>query len=98
LVVRWRHGARLGWQGQRLISEERGHHDRGLSVAVLLRPGAPAGITTLIRTALAAGLAGAGAVPPPISVTPVDHIDQEGGLSGKFTVVRSLRHRPVPAP
>lgn len=31
----------------------------------------------------------------PIGVTPVDHIDQEGALSGKFTVVRSLRRRPA---
>jgi phenylacetate-coenzyme A ligase PaaK-like adenylate-forming protein len=66
-------------------------HDRSLSVSVLLRPAAPADTTARISAALTAGLAGAGAVPPPINVTPVARIEHDGEHSGKFTVVRSLR-------
>jgi phenylacetate-coenzyme A ligase PaaK-like adenylate-forming protein len=65
----------------------------GLSVSVVLRPHAPADLTDRVRAALADRLAGAGAVPPPITVTPVAQIAREGGPSAKFAVVKS--HVPV---
>jgi phenylacetate-coenzyme A ligase PaaK-like adenylate-forming protein len=67
------------------------HDDKGLSVWVVLRQGAAAAITGQVRSALAVGLRRAGAVPPPITVTPVNGIDHEGGIAAKFAVIKSLR-------
>lgn len=70
------------------------HDERGLSVAAVLRPGAPADLTHRVRAALAERLVQAGAVPPPITVTAVAGIARDDGPSAKFAVVRSrLRSR-----
>jgi phenylacetate-coenzyme A ligase PaaK-like adenylate-forming protein len=69
------------------------HDDNGLSVRVVLRPAAAPGITERLRSALAAQLRRAGAVPPGITVTPVNGIDHEGGTAAKFAVVKSLARR-----
>ena len=66
-------------------------HDRdGLRVAVVLRDSAPADIPARIRAALARELQAAGAVPPPIEVTPVPEIARDPGHGAKFKLVRSL--------
>jgi phenylacetate-coenzyme A ligase PaaK-like adenylate-forming protein len=66
-------------------------HDRtGLSVAVVLRPNAAPDLPDRVRLALAERLAAAGAVPPPITVTPVAQIPREEGPSAKFAVVKCL--------
>jgi len=69
------------------------HDERGLSASIVLRPDAPLDTPQRLHTALARRLADTGAIPPPITVTPVVHIDREGGLSGKFAVVKSLGRR-----
>jgi hypothetical protein len=48
-----------------------------------------------VRAALAAEIRDAGAVPPPIEVTPVPRIDRDPGHGAKFKLVRS---RPAPSP
>jgi phenylacetate-CoA ligase len=63
---------------------------KGLSVWVVLRPAACTEVIERLREALAEGLRRAGAVPPPIAVTPVSGIDHEGGIAAKFAVIKSL--------
>ena len=60
----------------------------GLHVAVVLRGSAPADLPSRVRSALAGELAAAGAVPPPISVTPVATIEREGGQAAKFKLIK----------
>jgi hypothetical protein len=60
-----------------------------------LREDAPADTPARVRAALAAELRDAGAVPPPIEVTPVPRIDRDPGHGAKFKLVRS---RPAPSP
>jgi phenylacetate-coenzyme A ligase PaaK-like adenylate-forming protein len=62
--------------------------DAGLHVAVVLRGSAPADLPGRVRSALAGELAAAGAVPPPISVTPVATIEREGGQASKFKLIK----------
>jgi phenylacetate-CoA ligase len=71
------------------------HDPAGLHVAVVLREDAPADTPARVRAALAAELRDAGAVPPPIEVTPVPRIDRDPGHGAKFKLVRS---RPAPSP
>jgi phenylacetate-coenzyme A ligase PaaK-like adenylate-forming protein len=73
------------------------HDERGFSASVVLRPDAPLDTPGRLQAALARQLAETGAIPPPITVTPVMHIEREGGHSGKFAVVKSLL-RPRQAP
>ena len=65
------------------------HDQAGLRVAVVLRPSAPADTPARVRDALARALAEAGAVPPPIEVTPVREIRRDPGHGAKFKLVRS---------
>jgi hypothetical protein len=57
---------------------------------VVLRDSAPADIPARIRAALARELQAAGAVPPPIEVTPVPEIERDPGHGAKLKLVRSL--------
>jgi phenylacetate-coenzyme A ligase PaaK-like adenylate-forming protein len=66
------------------------HDERGFSASVVLRPDAPLDTARRVQVALVRRLAEAGAIAPPITVTPVMHIDHEGGHAGKFAVVKSL--------
>jgi phenylacetate-CoA ligase len=65
------------------------HDPAGLRVAVVLREDAPADLPERIRGALAGELRAAGAVPPPIEVTPVPAIGRDPGHGAKFKLVRS---------
>jgi phenylacetate-coenzyme A ligase PaaK-like adenylate-forming protein len=65
------------------------HDEHGLSVPVVLRPSAPGDLPRRVAAALAQRLAQVGALPPPITVTPVTHIDHEGGIAAKFKIVKS---------
>lgn len=53
-----------------------------------LAHGAAAGTPQRIQAAVHCALLDAGAVPPPITVTPVDGIDREPGHAAKFKVVK----------
>jgi hypothetical protein len=66
------------------------HDPAGLHVAVVLREDAPAGLPDRIAAALAGELRAAGAVPPPIQVTPVPAIGCDAGHGAKFKLVRSV--------
>jgi phenylacetate-coenzyme A ligase PaaK-like adenylate-forming protein len=66
------------------------HDVRGLAVAIVVRPGAdPAAVARMVRDALGRELEGAGALPPPIGVTPVDAIERDRGSGGKLKLIRS---------
>ena len=65
----------------------------GLSVSVVLRPGAEPALTRRVREALASRLSSVGVLPPPITVTAVGHIDREDGPLPKYAVVKSLLPR-----
>ncbi|MQA14959.1 MAG: hypothetical protein GEV09_12520 [Pseudonocardiaceae bacterium] len=70
------------------------HDRRGLSVWVVLRDGAVADTPQRVRSALVDELVGAGALPPPVTVTPVTGIDREAGGAAKFKIIKSeLGHR-----
>jgi hypothetical protein len=71
------------------------HDPAGLHVAVVLREDAPADTPARVRAALTGELRAAGAVPPPIEVTPVPGIERDPGHGAKFKLVRS---RPAPPP
>jgi phenylacetate-CoA ligase len=71
------------------------HDPAGLHVAVVLREEAPADTLARVRSALTAELRDAGAVPPPIAVTPVPRIDRDPGHGAKSKLVRS---QPAPTP
>jgi len=60
------------------------HDPAGLHVAVVLRDLAPADTPARVRE-----LRDAGAVPPPIEVTPVPEIERDPGHGAKFKLVRS---------
>jgi hypothetical protein len=62
----------------------------GLTVSLVLRPGASQVLDELVRQALADRLAAAGVLPPPIVVTRVARIEPDSGPLRKYTVVRSL--------
>ena len=65
-------------------------HDPGaLRVAVVLRNSAPADTPARVRAALDRELRDAGAVPPPIEVTPVPAIERDPGHGAKLKLVRS---------
>ena len=69
------------------------HDPAGLHVAVVLREHAPADTPARIRAALARELRDAGAVPPPIQVTPVPEIERDPGHGAKFKLIQtSVRH------
>jgi phenylacetate-CoA ligase len=69
------------------------HDADGLHVAVVLRESAPAGLPARVQAALAGELRDAGALPPPIEVTPVRAIDRDTGHGAKLKLVRNaLRH------
>jgi hypothetical protein len=67
------------------------HDECGLAVWILLRPAAPAETPEQIRAALHRELAAAGAVPPPVTVTPVTDIAREPGHAAKFKIIKSAR-------
>ena len=66
------------------------HDPAGLRVAVVLREDAPADTPDKVKAALAGELAAAGAVPPPIRVTPVPGFGRDPGHGAKFKLVRSV--------
>jgi hypothetical protein len=66
------------------------HDLAGLHVAVVLRDRAPADTPVRVRAALVRELRDAGAVPPPIEVTPVPEIGRDPGHGAKFKLVRSV--------
>jgi hypothetical protein len=67
--------------------------DTGLTVSVVVRPGADPGLQRSVRQALADRLGAAGVLAPPIAVTRVARIDPDGGPLRKYTVVKSLLPR-----
>jgi len=66
------------------------HDLAGLRVAVVLRDRAPADTPARVRAALVRELRDAGAVPPPIEVTPVPEIERDPGHGAKLKLVRSV--------
>ncbi|HVG65143.1 MAG TPA: hypothetical protein VND02_03615 [Actinomycetota bacterium] len=66
------------------------HDLAGLRVAVVLRDRAPADTPARVRAALVRELRDAGAVPPPIEVTPVPEIARDPGHGAKLKLVRSV--------
>jgi phenylacetate-CoA ligase len=71
------------------------HDPAGLQVAVVLREDAPADTPARVGAPLAGELRAAGAVPPPIEVTPVPGIERDPGHGAKLKLVRS---RAAPSP
>lgn len=69
------------------------HDDHGLRVSIVLRPGAAADTPQRIHSALASRLRTAGALPPPIIVTPVTGIDRGTNHAAKFAIIKSHRQR-----
>jgi phenylacetate-CoA ligase len=65
----------------------------GLTVSVVVRPGADPGLEQSVRQALADRLGAAGVLVPPIAVTRVARIDPDSGPLRKYTVVKSLLPR-----
>lgn len=57
---------------------------------VVLRSTAPAGIGDQVAAGLARRLADVGAVAPVIDVIPVARIDNEGGIAGKYALVKNV--------
>jgi hypothetical protein len=66
------------------------HDPAGLQVAVVLREGVPVDTPARVRAALVRELRDAGAVPPPIEVTPVPEIERDPGHGAKLKLVRSV--------
>jgi phenylacetate-coenzyme A ligase PaaK-like adenylate-forming protein len=64
------------------------HNPTGLHIAVVLRNGAAADTPQRIQAAVHRAFLDAGAIPPPITVAPVDGIDREPGHAAKFKVVK----------
>jgi phenylacetate-CoA ligase len=69
-------------------------HDRtGLHVHVVLRPSAPHDTLTRIQVALTNELQAAGAVAPPIEVTPVPELPRDQGHGAKFKLIQTTANR-----
>ena len=63
-------------------------HDRdGLDVRIALEPAAPADTAERVHAAVLGVLEEAGAVAPPLRVTPVDALEREGGAAAKLKLV-----------
>jgi phenylacetate-coenzyme A ligase PaaK-like adenylate-forming protein len=74
------------------------HHDQtALHVRVVLRPSAARDILEGIRSALTQELQAAGAVPPPIEVTPVDDIPRDQGHGAKLKLIQTTAPRQTGA-
>jgi putative adenylate-forming enzyme len=67
------------------------HDDRGLTVHLVLRPDPPPDLSTRLRAALTQALIKAGALPPPMTITPVPKIAREKGHAAKLKLIRSTR-------
>lgn len=66
------------------------HHDpTGLHVRIVLRPNSPHDTLERIQAALTQELQAAGAVAPPIEVTPVPELHRDQGHGAKFKLIRS---------
>jgi phenylacetate-coenzyme A ligase PaaK-like adenylate-forming protein len=65
------------------------HDPAGLQVRVVLREAAPGDAPERVRAALAGELESAGALPPPIAVTPVDAIEREPGDAAKLKLIKA---------
>jgi phenylacetate-coenzyme A ligase PaaK-like adenylate-forming protein len=65
------------------------HGPAGLRVAVVLREEAPADTPARVEAALVRELRDAGAVPPPVEVTPVPGIGRDPGHGAKLKLVKS---------
>jgi phenylacetate-CoA ligase len=66
------------------------HHDpSGLHVRVVLRPSAPHDTLQRIQSALTNELQAAGAVAPPIEVTPVPELPRDQGHGAKLKLIQS---------
>ncbi len=73
------------------------HSDDGLHVRLVLAPDAPRNLVEQLRASLVEALAGAGAVPPPIHVQPVEAITRVGSAA-KLTLVETDVSHPMPDP
>jgi phenylacetate-CoA ligase len=70
------------------------HHDQTrLHVRVVLRPSAPQDTLERIHAALTNELQAAGAVPPPIEVTPVPDLPRDPGHGAKLKLIRTTANR-----
>lgn len=65
------------------------HDGTRLDVHVVLRPSAAPDTPTRLRIALLDAITNAGALPPPVDITPVATIDREPGDAGKLKFVKS---------
>jgi phenylacetate-CoA ligase len=65
------------------------HDQAGLHVRVVLRPTAPSDTAARVRATLVEELRAAGALPPPVEVTPVPAIERESGHAGKFKLIQT---------
>jgi phenylacetate-coenzyme A ligase PaaK-like adenylate-forming protein len=68
-----------------------GCDERGLSLDVVLRPEARAGLADALRAAIVRELESAGAVPPPVRVEAVERIARETGPGAKLKLFRVRR-------
>jgi phenylacetate-CoA ligase len=68
-----------------------GSDERGLSLEVVLRPAAPAGVADALRAALVREIESAGAVPPPVRVEAVERIARDAGPGAKLKLFRVRR-------
>jgi phenylacetate-coenzyme A ligase PaaK-like adenylate-forming protein len=66
------------------------HDNGGLTVHIVLRQDAPPDLTARLRAALTENLTKAGALPPPITITPVPDIAREKGHAAKLKTIRSI--------
>jgi phenylacetate-CoA ligase len=69
------------------------HDQTALHVRVVLRPSAARDTLQGIQAALTQELQAAGAVPPPIEVTPVDDIPRDPGHGAKFKLIQTTAPR-----
>lgn len=62
--------------------------ESGLLARVVLRAAAPSDAAERIRAALVAAVEEAGALPPPVEVTPVAELEREPGHAAKFKLIK----------
>lgn len=65
------------------------HEAGSLTIRVVLEPGAPVETVDRVRAAVLRVLEDAGAVPPPLAVTPVSELEREPGAAAKLKLIVS---------
>jgi phenylacetate-CoA ligase len=65
------------------------HHPTALHVRVVLRPSAPPDTLARVHAALSNELQAAGAVPPPIRITPVPQLQRDPGHGAKLKLIQT---------